>query len=461
MKKIIMIMCTIAFLAGGMATPAGAGPLVPGPVSAAFGYPVWYQDATALRLELCLDQNGMCLAVLPNPAAPPSVVPAPGVSNWDAAGEAFYYMATAQISDGNVDAILILALEAAFANGPVIAGDQVVFTRLRVGINPRVPAAANSVFTITHPFGTAQLTTRGVNQNESIVMDLGIGAPGAFPNLNNAGAAIVDAAAGSSIGPEAVGPFLIPTAAFPRVVVGGNTYLSTPGALVQVNPGPNGAAFTITGPLGVATTTDFDIQAKVSGCAVTNTAPVAAPGLTAAAASGQAQVIPVLGNVTPGTTVGPPPGTTPLNPGSVAITVLPTNGTAVPNTNGTVTYTPNAAFAGADSFTYTVQDNCALVSNAVAAAVTVENLTVDRAEFRPRTGKWTITGQSSAAAGSLMTLHKGDAAGPVIGTTTVQADGTFRFVGKSKTPPGAVTVQQSVTAQSAATVTRAGVLKMQ
>jgi len=58
-----------------------------------------------------------------------------------------------------------------------------------------------------------------------------------------------------------------------------------------------------------------------------------------------------------------------LNPSSIAILRAPTNGTATPNPDGTITYAPATDFAGTDSFDYQVcddQDLCA------TATVTVE-----------------------------------------------------------------------------------------
>jgi VCBS repeat-containing protein len=45
-----------------------------------------------------------------------------------------------------------------------------------------------------------------------------------------------------------------------------------------------------------------------------------------------------------------------LDPTSVRVTVAPTKGTAIPNNDGTVTYTPDENATGADSFTYRVCD---------------------------------------------------------------------------------------------------------
>jgi VCBS repeat-containing protein len=46
-----------------------------------------------------------------------------------------------------------------------------------------------------------------------------------------------------------------------------------------------------------------------------------------------------------------------INPASVAIASPPTHGTAVANSDGTITYTPNAIYNGPDTFTYTVRDD--------------------------------------------------------------------------------------------------------
>ncbi|WOJ95024.1 retention module-containing protein [Congregibacter variabilis] len=67
-----------------------------------------------------------------------------------------------------------------------------------------------------------------------------------------------------------------------------------------------------------------------------------------------------------------------LIPGSVSIVGGPVNGTVTVNANGTVTYTPNADYAGADSFTYTVTDNDGAVSN-----VATVNLTIDPVDDSP------------------------------------------------------------------------------
>ena len=82
---------------------------------------------------------------------------------------------------------------------------------------------------------------------------------------------------------------------------------------------------------------------------------------------------------------------------SLAITSGPTNGAVSINTNGSVTYRPNAGFAGVDRFTYTVQDaegatsNDAVVTVRVRSLVRVEAITPDASEAGPTDGVFRIS----------------------------------------------------------------------
>lgn len=449
MKKLITILLALAFLAGGWAPPAGAALKAVSPaVDPVNGFPLWYEDATLLRLGQCLDP-GFCTAVAP--AAGAIAFPA----NFPV--EFFYWRATGgPVADAGLagnGALIVIALEGSFANGAVaLAGDQIAFARIRIRFTP----LQSGTFTVTHPFGTIDIVgTAGARV--TVTQDVGIAA-GIFTG------ALLDSPAGGIVNTDgrSVGPFLTaapPNPARVRNPATGNVYIATPGTPIAVTGSPLGTNFfSILGPGVNVKTTSFDMEGKVFGCAATNTLPVAAAdAAVAASGTGQAQVINVLANDTPGLI---PPDTIAFNPGSVAITVPPTGGTAVANPNGTVAYTPNIDFVGTDTFTYTVQDNCANLSNAIVDSILVERLVVNRAEFRPKTGKWTVTGESSAAAGSVMTVYKGTTTGPVVGTTAVQADGTFKYVGKSKTTSGPPAQPQSVSVQSPATVTTTRPLKV-
>ena len=56
---------------------------------------------------------------------------------------------------------------------------------------------------------------------------------------------------------------------------------------------------------------------------------------------------------------------------SITVVDQATNGTAVANDDGTITYVPNANFEGTDTFTYTIADTGGLVSNEATVTVTV------------------------------------------------------------------------------------------
>ncbi|MEX5299627.1 hypothetical protein RCG67_12710 [Kocuria sp. CPCC 205292] len=125
-----------------------------GPVNTEHGFPAWYEDSSKVRTELCLEaDNPLC-------AFPPGDVPDPlkPISFPDNfPGEAFYMLAGSEVAlPGGGDAVLTLALEAAFANENPVPGDQVVFARQRVDVDA---AAPNTTLTFTHPYGTVTVDT--------------------------------------------------------------------------------------------------------------------------------------------------------------------------------------------------------------------------------------------------------------------------------------------------------------
>ncbi len=95
---------------------------------------------------------------------------------------------------------------------------------------------------------------------------------------------------------------------------------------------------------------------------VDNAPPVAVPDTFTVAEDSGATPLTVLGNDTP---------VDGIDETSLLIVTAPTKGTAVANPDGTVTYTPNANFYGTDTFTYTVEDDTDLLSNAATVTVTV------------------------------------------------------------------------------------------
>lgn len=56
---------------------------------------------------------------------------------------------------------------------------------------------------------------------------------------------------------------------------------------------------------------------------------------------------------------------------SIQIVDPPSNGVAVPQTDGSIIYTPNTGFEGDDSFTYTVNNVFSLTSNEATVDVEV------------------------------------------------------------------------------------------
>ena len=131
-----------------------------------------------------------------------------------------------------------------------------------------------------------------------------------------------------------------------------------------------------------------------------------------------------------------------LVPSSVKIITQPINGTAIANSDGTITYTPTTGFSGSDSLVYNVCDN-AVPSNCQSTFVYYTILTtgansvtsaIDDYAFvnNNKTGNAIVSGNvlsndkntaSSALTASLIT-------GPSTtqGTLTLKADGSFTFI---------------------------------
>ena len=90
-----------------------------------------------------------------------------------------------------------------------------------------------------------------------------------------------------------------------------------------------------------------------------------------------------------------------INAATVAIVTPPANGTAVPNGNGTVTYTPVAGFTGADTFRYTVADGQGAVSNQATVTVTInavsaETVVDNGGPGTSFTGTWAVSGATGS-----------------------------------------------------------------
>ena len=125
--------------------PASAELTGVGPVdTAGHGYPLWYEDENALRLDLCLDGPPLCLEGLVNPALPATVANMPEESFW------WTSEADMALPTGG-DALLVLAQEAAWLNEVPEAGQNMAFARVRIRVTDLV---AGEQYVVTHPFGT-------------------------------------------------------------------------------------------------------------------------------------------------------------------------------------------------------------------------------------------------------------------------------------------------------------------
>jgi hypothetical protein len=161
-----------------------------GPVTEASGwFPDWYEDASGLRLELCVEGR-YCLSTAEG-GLPHADEPARFPDNFP--DEAFWWAGETTLTYPGGSALLVLAQEAAFANGPIVSGDQIAFGRVRIRATGLVP---NAWYRFTYPFG--QIDLQAVDKAPRVVnytSDVGcVAAPcadGAFSQLG-----------GSAIGPN-------------------------------------------------------------------------------------------------------------------------------------------------------------------------------------------------------------------------------------------------------------------
>ena len=204
--------------------------------AAANGFPYWYSDGTD-ALELCLDKpegatdNCALAGTVPDPDAPitfPQTTDGPG----NFPDEAFYWMATGGGDIGTGRSLVVMALEAAFANGLAQPGDQMVFARTRL----RIDIPVDGQYTVVWPYGKKDFDSVAGRRTINVTQDVGITA-GQF----------TDALAGN------IGPFLRWDDSAPAAPEG---FLGDAGTLHDVTGSPfvyGGRAanfFRIEGPAG-------------------------------------------------------------------------------------------------------------------------------------------------------------------------------------------------------------------
>jgi hypothetical protein len=224
--------------------PAGAASIAPamGAVDPTTNFPTWYGDSNGQRLELCLDD--------PNCVGTASTLTAPD-------GEAFYFLATANLNTSAGKALLSLGTEAAFAAPGV--GQESVFNRTRIRINtPNI-----GTYTVTWPYGKKSFTVSSVDPakyeiNETI--DLGCIAAAPDNTCNDA------TAPNFSDVTSSLQPFLKWDSGAPIGFLGDN---ATPHKVVGSPLGTN--VFRIDGPniggpnVNTIQTDQFVVQGKVAG----------------------------------------------------------------------------------------------------------------------------------------------------------------------------------------------------
>jgi hypothetical protein len=124
---------------------ATAGLTAVGPVDPGTLFPSYYTDSNGDSLQMCLDGAPNCLTARADLVAP--------------GGEGFYNNATAKLNTrGGGKAVMVLSLEGAYA-GSVPNRDEIVFSRIRFTDSGGL--RANSVYTVTHPYGVDDYKTDG------------------------------------------------------------------------------------------------------------------------------------------------------------------------------------------------------------------------------------------------------------------------------------------------------------
>ena len=156
------------------------------------GYPAWFQDKTGISVEFCslLSQaeldGGWCVLIPPGLSFPENFP----TSYFD---EHFYYIADNGMADpaGIPKARLVLAVEAAFANGAPVDGDQMTFGRHRVFI-PTLPWDGD--YRVITPYSDITYTNQAAGERIFETSDIGVTCPDFVCTLNTV-----------------IGPFVLPS----------------------------------------------------------------------------------------------------------------------------------------------------------------------------------------------------------------------------------------------------------
>lgn len=181
LSAILTVVVASTLVVAQAAQPAAAVvPAAVSPTLTPFGFPSWYQDTTGTRLTQCIDVNDPFCTVLPGPGFDPTF---PMAIPQNYPGEVFYQLVDATRIPtpgcGASRAGLLsvrFALESTFITGTPALNEQVTFGRIRItapsGLCP------NTTYTVTHPFGTTNVTT---NASGVIAPNVGTTDVGCFP----------------------------------------------------------------------------------------------------------------------------------------------------------------------------------------------------------------------------------------------------------------------------------------
>lgn len=126
---------------------AEAGLAFVGPVSEQTGFPVWYKDENGIALDLMEGADAFGISEPIDPENPFSEQIGFGA-------EGFWWSAEAEAVGDGIDALVVNAMEAAFAGEAAVDGEQSAFGRVRFRID--VPVVGE--YTVKHPYGVEHFT---------------------------------------------------------------------------------------------------------------------------------------------------------------------------------------------------------------------------------------------------------------------------------------------------------------
>jgi hypothetical protein len=359
-----------------------------GPVSAAHGFPVWYEDSNGLRLEQCLDTSdpycdpAFLMGEMPNGLEPISF---PG--NWPM--ESFYHQVGTVVDAPSGGLGYVAALEATFANEAVQDGDQVVFGRVRFDLD----LPGGGTYKVTHPYGVDTFTVSDADADGFRYVEDITPAPGNFALALK----------------SRVNPFLVREGGI-ITAPNGNKYIGDPAEQTRVTGSPLGtnlfkveqlnADGTIAAVIGE--TDLFNLMGKVSTNSGVNAGKVilnetsAGKFLDVFATTDAGDVLTVEGAGIDKTTLSDESGRyfarIPLTGAEIPSTVKITNESDVPLASKTITVTDDVVVSGAvyDTDTDLLTVSAASTDQVEPPALTLDGLTT------PEGGAVTVGAEGTA-----------------------------------------------------------------